>query len=58
MLTRESLQFLEDLKANNNRDWFWIKKKNDTKLLRQIIKRFVADFTEHSKTIRPKSRTA
>ena len=27
MLTKESLQFLEDLKANNNRDWFQENKK-------------------------------
>lgn len=27
MLTKDSLQFLEDLKANNNRDWFTLNKK-------------------------------
>ena len=27
MLSKESLQFLEDLKANNNRDWFLANKK-------------------------------
>ncbi len=27
MITKESLQFLEDLKANNNRDWFLANKK-------------------------------
>ena len=27
MLSKETLQFLEDLKANNNRDWFLENKK-------------------------------
>ncbi len=27
MLSKDSLQFLEDLKANNNRDWFLEHKK-------------------------------
>ena len=27
MLSKETLQFLEDLKANNNRDWFLVNKK-------------------------------
>ena len=27
MLSKDSLQFLDDLKANNNRDWFHENKK-------------------------------
>lgn len=27
MLTKESLQFLDDLRANNNREWFQDNKK-------------------------------
>ena len=27
MLSKETLQFLDDLKANNNRDWFLENKK-------------------------------
>ncbi|HLF51497.1 DUF2461 domain-containing protein [Flavobacterium sp.] len=43
MLSKETLQFLEDLKANNNRDWFLTNKKR-YELFKKDYHQLIADF--------------
>lgn len=45
MLSKETLQFLEDLKANNNRDWFLTNKKR-YELFKKDYHQLIADFLE------------
>lgn len=52
MLSKESLQFLEDLKANNNRDWFQDNKKR-YEVFKKDYHQLVADFLDVMKPIDP-----
>lgn len=52
MLSKESLQFLEDLKANNNRDWFQDNKKR-YELYKKEYHQLVADFLDVMKPLDP-----
>jgi len=52
MLSKESLQFLEDLKANNNRDWFQDNKKRYD-VFKKDYHQLVADFLEVMKPLDP-----
>lgn len=52
MLTKESLQFLEDLKANNNRDWFQENKKR-YEIFKKDYHQLVADFLDVMKPLDP-----
>jgi uncharacterized protein (TIGR02453 family) len=52
MLTRESLQFLDDLKANNNRDWFQDNKKR-YEVFKKDYHQLVSDFLDAMKPLDP-----
>lgn len=52
MLSDESLQFLEDLKANNNRDWFLDNKKR-YELFKKDYHQLVSDFLDVMKPLDP-----
>jgi len=52
MLTKDSLQFLEDLKANNNRDWFLDNKKRYD-VFKKDYQQLVSDFLDAMKPLDP-----
>lgn len=52
MLSNESLQFLEDLKANNNRDWFQDQKKR-YEIFKKDYHQLVSDFLDVMKPLDP-----
>ena len=52
MLSNESLQFLEDLKANNNRDWFLDNKKR-YEIFKKDYHKLVSDFLDAMKPLDP-----
>jgi len=52
MLTKESLQFLDDLKANNNRDWFQDNKKR-YEIFKKDYHQLVCDFLDAMKPLDP-----
>ncbi len=52
MLSKDSLQFLDDLKANNNRDWF-LENKKRYEIFRKDYHQLVADFLNIMKPLDP-----
>lgn len=52
MLTKETIQFLEDLKFNNNRDWF-LENKNRYELFKKDYQQLVADLLAVMKPLDP-----
>ena len=52
MLTKESLQFLDDLKKNNNRDWFQDNKKR-YETFKKDYHQLVSDFLDVMKPLDP-----
>jgi len=56
MLTKESLQFLDDLKANNNRDWF-LENKKRYEVFKKDYYQLVADFLDTMKPLDPSLET-
>lgn len=50
MLTKDTLQFLEDLKANNNRDWF-LENKKRYELVKKDYHQLVASFLDALKPL-------
>lgn len=52
MLSNESLQFLEDLKANNNRDWF-LENKKRYEIFKKDYHQLVAAFLDVMKPLDP-----
>ncbi|NDP26029.1 MAG: DUF2461 domain-containing protein [Flavobacterium sp.] len=52
MLSKDSLQFLDDLKNNNNRDWFLANKKR-YESFREDYQQLVADFLNAMKPLDP-----
>ena len=52
MLSKNSLQFLDDLKANNNRDWFLDNKKR-YEVFKKDYHQLVADFLDVMKPLDP-----
>lgn len=52
MLSKETLQFLADLKANNNRDWF-LENKKRYEVFKKDYHQLVADFLEVMKPLDP-----
>ncbi|MNS00288.1 hypothetical protein D3C72_315360 [compost metagenome] len=52
MLSKETLQFLDDLKANNNRDWFQDNKKR-YEALKKEYQQLVSDFLDAMKPLDP-----
>ena len=52
MLTKDSLEFLEDLKANNNRNWFLDSKKR-YEIFKKDYQQLVADFLDAMKPLDP-----
>lgn len=52
MLTKESLQFLDDLKINNNRDWFQENKKR-YEIFKKDYHQLVSDFLDAMKPLDP-----
>ena len=52
MLTKESLQFLDDLKKNNNRDWFQENKKR-YEIFKKDYHQLVSDFLDAMKPLDP-----
>lgn len=52
MLSKETLQFLNDLKANNNRDWFQDNKKR-YEALKKEYQQLVSDFLDAMKPLDP-----
>lgn len=50
MLTKESLQFLDDLKVNNNRDWFQDNKKR-YEIFKKDYHQLVSDFLDAMKPL-------
>ncbi|MGN7808311.1 DUF2461 domain-containing protein [Flavobacterium sp. 22076] len=52
MLTKESLQFLDDLKKNNNRDWFQDNKKR-YEVFKKDYHQLVSDFLDAMKPLDP-----
>jgi uncharacterized protein (TIGR02453 family) len=52
MLTKESLQFLDDLKKNNNRDWFQDNKKR-YEIFKKDYHKLVSDFLDVMKPLDP-----
>lgn len=52
MLSKNSLQFLEDLKANNNRDWF-LENKKRYETFKKDYHQMVADFLDAMKPLDP-----
>jgi uncharacterized protein (TIGR02453 family) len=51
--TNASFQFLEDLKANNNRDWFAENKPRYEAQLKDPALRLIEDFAPHLKKLSP-----
>lgn len=52
MLSKDSLQFLDDLKANNNRDWFLDNKKR-YEVFKKDYHKLVGDFLDIMKPLDP-----
>lgn len=52
MLSKDTLQFLEDLKANNNRDWFLNNKKR-YEAFKKDYHQLIADFLDAMKPMDP-----
>jgi uncharacterized protein (TIGR02453 family) len=52
MLSKDTLQFLEDLKANNNRDWFLDNKKRH-EVFKKDYHQLVSDFLDAMKPLDP-----
>ncbi|MCV9930546.1 DUF2461 domain-containing protein [Flavobacterium sp. LS1R49] len=52
MLTKETLQFLEDLKANNNRDWF-LENKKRYEIFKKDYHQLVSGFLDAMKPMDP-----
>jgi uncharacterized protein (TIGR02453 family) len=52
MLTKESLQFLDDLKINNNRDWF-LENKKRYEIFKKDYHQLVTDFLDAMKPMDP-----
>lgn len=52
MLSQETLQFLEDLKANNNRDWF-LENKKRYEIVKKDYHKMVSDFLDTMKPLDP-----
>ena len=52
MLSKETLQFLDDLKANNNRDWF-LENKKRYESFKKDYQQLVADFLDAMKPLDP-----
>jgi uncharacterized protein (TIGR02453 family) len=52
MLTKDSLQFLEDLKANNNRDWF-LENKKRYEIFKKDYQKLVTDLLDAMKPLDP-----
>lgn len=52
MLSKDSLQFLDDLKANNNRDWFLDNKKR-YEVFKKDYQQLVADLLDAMKPLDP-----
>ena len=52
MLSKESLQFLDDLKANNNRDWF-LENKKRYETFKKDYHQLVSDFLDAMKPLDP-----
>lgn len=52
MLSKDSLQFLEDLKANNNRDWF-LENKKRYEVFKKDYHQLVGDFLDVMKPLDP-----
>lgn len=52
MLSKDSLQFLDDLKANNNRDWFLDNKKR-YEIFKKDYQQLVADILDAMKPLDP-----
>jgi uncharacterized protein (TIGR02453 family) len=52
MLSKDSLQFLDDLKANNNRDWFLDNKKR-YEVFKKDYHQLVGDFLDAMKPLDP-----
>ncbi|MBE8727884.1 DUF2461 domain-containing protein [Flavobacterium hungaricum] len=52
MLTKESLQFLDDLKKNNNREWFQENKKR-YEIFKKDYHQLVSDFLDAMKPLDP-----
>lgn len=52
MLSNESLQFLEDLKANNNRDWF-LEQKKRYEIFKKDYHQLVSEFLDAMKPLDP-----
>jgi uncharacterized protein (TIGR02453 family) len=52
MLSKDSLQFLDDLKANNNRDWFLDNKKR-YEVFKKDYQQLVGDFLNAMKPLDP-----
>jgi uncharacterized protein (TIGR02453 family) len=50
MITNETLQFLEDLKSNNNRDWF-LENKKRYDLFKKDYQQLVANFLKEMKPL-------
>jgi uncharacterized protein (TIGR02453 family) len=50
MLSKETLQFLEDLKANNNRDWF-LENKKRYEIFKKDYHKLVSDFLDAMKPL-------
>lgn len=52
MLSKDSLQFLDDLKANNNRDWF-LENKRRYEIFKKDYQQLVGDFLDAMKPLDP-----
>lgn len=52
MLSKDSLQFLDDLKANNNRDWF-LENKKRYEIFKKDYHKLVGDFLDIMKPLDP-----
>lgn len=52
MLTKDSVQFLEDLRTNNNRDWF-IDNKKRYEVFKKDYQKLVGDFLDVMKPLDP-----
>lgn len=52
MLSKDSLQFLDDLKANNNRDWF-LENKKRYEIFKKDYQQLAGDFLDAMKPLDP-----
>lgn len=52
MLSKDSIQFLDDLKANNNRDWF-LENKKRYEVFKKDYQKLVGDFLDTMKPLDP-----